>query len=40
VHAPNPVRANGPLSNFPPFAEAFGIEEGSPMRRSEVAEIW
>jgi putative endopeptidase len=40
VHAPNPFRANGPLSNFPPFAEAFGIEEGSPMRRSEVAEIW
>lgn len=42
VHAPNPLRVNGPLSNFPPFAEAFGVEEGSPMRRppEEVAEIW
>jgi predicted metalloendopeptidase len=42
VHAPNPFRVNGPLANFPPFAEIFGIDEGSPMRRQVgmVAEIW
>lgn len=42
VHAPNPVRTNGPLSNFPPFAEAFSVGDGAPMRRpvGEVADIW
>ncbi len=42
VHSPNPFRANGPLSNFPPFAEAFGIAEGASMRRPdhEIVEIW
>ncbi len=42
VHSPNPFRVNGPVSNFPPFAEAFGIEVGSPMRRSpeSLAAIW
>jgi len=42
VHAPNQVRTNGPLSNFPPFAEAFSVGDGAPMRRpvDEVADIW
>lgn len=42
VHAPDQVRTNGPLSNFVPFAEAFGIEEGTAMsrHRSETAKIW
>lgn len=42
VHAPNPFRVNGPLANFPPFAETFGIAEGAGMRRPSgmVAEIW
>lgn len=42
VHAPHPVRANGPLSNFPPFAAAFEIPPGSPLRRpeDEVVRIW
>jgi predicted metalloendopeptidase len=42
VHSPNPFRVNGPLSNFPPFAEVFAIEPGSAMRRSkeQLAEIW
>ncbi len=42
VHSPNQFRVNGPLSNFPPFARAFGVEVGSPMQRpeAEVASIW
>jgi putative endopeptidase len=41
VHAPNPLRVNGPLSNFPAFAEAFAVEEG-PMARSDddLVKIW
>ena len=36
---PHPVakyRVLGPMSNFPPFAEAFGCKAGSPMVRSEA----
>lgn len=42
VHSPNPFRVNGPLSNFPPFAEVFGIPKDSPMRRpaEQMAHIW
>ena len=42
VHSPNPFRVNGPLSNFPPFAEAFLVDDRSPMRRpaDQLAEIW
>jgi predicted metalloendopeptidase len=42
VHSPNPFRANGPVSNFPPFAEAFGVADGSPMRRpaDRLVDIW
>ena len=41
-HSPTHFRANGPLSNLPSFAEAFGIEEGSPMARpaGERAKVW
>lgn len=42
VHSPNQFRVNGPVSNFAPFAEAFDVEPGSPMRRpaEETASIW
>lgn len=42
VHAPNPFRVNGPLSNLPAFAEVFGINPGLPLRRSEteIVRIW
>ena len=42
VHAPNPFRVNGPLSNFPAFAELFEVEQGSAMHRSEgeSVRIW
>ena len=42
VHSPSSVRVNGPLSNFPPFAETFSVEVGSPMRRADgdLAVIW
>ena len=41
-HAPARFRVNGPLANFPPFADAFGIPEGSPMARAGTlrAKIW
>ena len=41
-HAPNHFRANGPLSNFPAFAEAYRLTEDSPMVReaSSRVEIW
>ncbi len=41
-HSPTHFRANGPLSNLPAFAEAFGIPEGAPMARpaDERAKVW
>lgn len=41
-HSPNQFRANGPLSNLPAFANAFGVAEGAPMERNheERAHIW
>jgi putative endopeptidase len=41
-HSPNEYRCNGPLSDFPPFYEAFGCKPGDPMFRteSERAKIW
>ncbi|HXK31173.1 MAG TPA: M13 family metallopeptidase, partial [Candidatus Paceibacterota bacterium] len=41
-HSPGPLRVNMPLSNFPPFHEAFGCREGCAMYRppEERAEIW
>jgi putative endopeptidase len=41
-HAPGNIRAIGPLVNFQPFFDAFGIKEGDPMwRKPELrAKIW
>ncbi len=41
-HAPPKFRTNGPLSNIPAFAQAFGCKQGDPMVRSETerAQIW
>lgn len=41
-HSPGMYRANGPLTNFPPFYEAFGIKEGDKMYRTEAdrVKIW
>lgn len=41
-HAPGHFRANGPLGNFPAFAEAFHLDASAPMIRaaSDRAEIW
>jgi predicted metalloendopeptidase len=41
-HSPAPFRVNGPLSNLPEFAKAFGISQPSPMIRpaDERVQIW
>jgi putative endopeptidase len=41
-HAPGMYRANGPLTNFEPFYEAFDVKEGDKMYRpeSERVKIW
>lgn len=41
-HSPGEFRTNGPLSNFEPFYEAFGVKPGDKMYRSEDirAKIW
>ena len=41
-HSPDKFRVNGPLSNLDEFAKAFGIPEGSPMRRpvADRVSIW
>ena len=33
-------RVNGPLSNMPEFAEAYGCKQGQPMVRSDMCQIW
>ncbi|MCB0836653.1 MAG: M13 family metallopeptidase [Bacteroidetes bacterium] len=40
THSPGIFRVNGVLSNFKPFYEAFGVEEGDGMSRPEIVEIW
>lgn len=42
VHAPSPVRVNGPLSNLPAFAEAFGLDDDAPLHRpaEDRVQIW
>jgi putative endopeptidase len=41
-HAPAQWRVNGPLSNMPEFAKAFGCKAGDPMVRADAirAQIW
>ncbi len=41
-HSPSPFRVNGPLSNMPEFAKAFGCKSGDPMVRADNlrARIW
>ncbi len=41
-HSPQLWRTNGPLSNLPEFAEAWGCKTGDPMVRppQEAADIW
>jgi putative endopeptidase len=41
-HSPGNFRAIGPLVNFPPFYDAFGIKEGDPMwvKPEDRAKIW
>jgi putative endopeptidase len=41
-HPQEIFRTNGPLSNFPAFAKAFGCHAGEPMARpaSEICRIW
>lgn len=39
-HSPAKFRVNGPLVNFPAFAEAFSCEEGKPMRPAEACTVW
>ncbi|MFL5518799.1 MAG: M13-type metalloendopeptidase, partial [Gemmatimonadales bacterium] len=41
-HSPGRFRVNGPLSNMPEFAQAFGCKPGDAMMRpvSDRAKIW
>jgi putative endopeptidase len=41
-HSPGRWRANGPLSNMPEFAQAFGCKPGDPMVRGDAvrASLW
>ena len=39
-HALARWRVNGPLSNMPQFARAFGCKSGSPMVRKDYCQIW
>lgn len=38
-HSPGMYRANGPLSNFAPFYEAYGVKQGDKMFREEAARV-
>jgi predicted metalloendopeptidase len=40
VHSPGEFRVNGPLSNLPEFAAAFGCKAGDPMVREQRIRIW
>lgn len=39
-HAMPKFRVNGPLSNLPEFAQAFGCKAGAPMVRAQRCEVW
>lgn len=42
THSPGKFRVNGPVSSMPAFYEAFGVQEGDPLWRSEEerVDIW
>ncbi len=39
-HSPPQFRVDGPLSNFPGFAQAFQCAEGTPMNPAKRCEVW
>ena len=39
-HAPPKLRVNGPVSNFPAFAEAFRCKPGAKMVKKDRCEVW
>ena len=41
-HAPSPWRINGPLSNFEPFYQIFGVKKGDKLYRDPKtrAQVW
>jgi len=38
-HSPGLYRCNGPLTNFTPFYEAFGVKQGDAMWKPEADRI-
>ena len=40
THSPPKYRVNGPVSDLPEFAAAFGCAEGAPMRPANACEVW
>jgi putative endopeptidase len=42
VHSPSFLRTNGPVSNMPPFFEAFGVKPGDAMYRApaDIVHVW
>ncbi|MFO1271561.1 MAG: M13 family metallopeptidase [Rubrivivax sp.] len=39
-HSPGPFRVQGPLSNMPAFAAAFGCKAGAPMAATDPITVW
>jgi len=39
-HSNARYRVNGPISNMPEFAKAFGCKQGDKMVRSDMCQIW
>ncbi|WP_206023189.1 M13-type metalloendopeptidase [Runella sp. CRIBMP] len=39
-HSPAEFRANGPLSNFEPFYQAFDVKQGDKLYRENRTKIW
>ncbi|MEP6903506.1 MAG: M13-type metalloendopeptidase, partial [Actinomycetota bacterium] len=39
-HSNARYRVNGPLSNLPQFANAYGCKQGQPMVRPDMCKIW
>lgn len=39
-HSPGPFRVQGPMSNMPAFAQAFGCKPGDPMVAADPVAVW